>query len=507
MPRYSIRSLSSAETPPWREQLAGRIATFSTAAIPPESVILEMIQCRLLDSFAVALAAINRGPVASARAMALAHQRSGGAPLFGLPNSITVDCEWAGFANSVAIRELDFNDTFLAADFAHPSDCIAPILAVAQQTGQTGASLAQAIAVSYEIHIALVKAIDLHSHKKDHVAHLAPAIAAGLGALLKLPAEIIFQAVNQAVHLSFSTRQSRKGQISSWKAFAPAQAGKTAIEAVDRAMRGEGAPSPIYEGEDSVIPWMLAGKEATYAITLPGPGEAANNILESFPKAHSAEYQAQAIIDLAFEVRSKVDICRISKAVLYTSDHTHFVIGTGANDPQKMDPKASRETLDHSIMYILAVALEDGSWHHIDSYTAERASRPSTIDLWQKIETAADPEWDRRYHAEDPAMRAYGGRLELKMTDGATLVFEKSIADAHPNGTKPWKLEDYSRKFTSLAGHLLTEPEIDRFLTAIHNLSALDGRGVTALNPEVTKQAIMPDSPTGLGLFDFNKGN
>ncbi|MEL0323601.1 MAG: MmgE/PrpD family protein, partial [Rhodospirillales bacterium] len=210
MPRYSIRSLSSAETPPWREQLAGRIATFSTAALPPESVTLEMIQCRLLDSFAVALAAINRGPVASARAMALAHQRSGGAPLFGLPNSITVDCEWAGFANSVAIRELDFNDTFLAADFAHPSDCIAPLLAVAQQTGQTGASLAQAIAVSYEIHIALVKAIDLHSHKKDHVAHLAPAIAAGLGALLKLPAEIIFQAVNQAVHLSFSTRQSRK---------------------------------------------------------------------------------------------------------------------------------------------------------------------------------------------------------------------------------------------------------------------------------------------------------
>ena len=84
---------------------------------------------------------------------------------------------------------------------------------------------------------------------------------------------------------------------------------------------------------------------------------------------------------------------------------------------------------------------------------------------------------------------------------------EKSIADAHPNGTKPWKLEDYSRKFTSLAGRLLTEPEIDRFLTAIHNLAALDGQGVTALNPEVTKQAIMPDSPTGLGLFDFNKGN
>ncbi len=70
-----------------------------------------------------------------------------------------------------------------------------------------------------------------------------------------------------------------------------------------------------------------------------------------------------------------------------TSHHTHKVIGTGANDPQKSDPKASRETLDHSIMYILAVALEDKAWHHIKSYLPERAQRKSTVELWHKIET------------------------------------------------------------------------------------------------------------------------
>jgi 2-methylcitrate dehydratase len=53
----------------------------------------------------------------------------------------------------------------------------------------------------------------------------------------------------------------------------------------------------------------------------------------------------------------------IEKIVIHTSHHTHYVIGTGANDPQKMDPKASRETLDHSIMYIFAVALQDGFWN------------------------------------------------------------------------------------------------------------------------------------------------
>ena len=136
--------------------------------------------------------------------------------------------------------------------------------------------------------------------------HLAPAIAAGLGALLGLETAVVYHALNQAVHLGFATRQSRKGQITSWKASAPAWAGKLAIEAVDRAMRGEGAPNPIYEGEDGVIAWMLAGPDAEYAVPLPAPGERPRAILETYPKAHSAEYQAQALIDLAFDLRRRL---------------------------------------------------------------------------------------------------------------------------------------------------------------------------------------------------------
>ena len=82
--------------------------------------------------------------------------------------------------------------------------------------------------------------------------------------MLRLNTETIYQAVQQALHTTVSTRQSRKGEISSWKAYAPAHAGKLAIEAVDRVMRGEGAPSPIYEGEDSVIARILRWKKSTY---------------------------------------------------------------------------------------------------------------------------------------------------------------------------------------------------------------------------------------------------
>src|SRR5262249_20593366 len=203
---------------------------------------------------------------------------------------------------------------------------------------------------------------------------------------LGLPVVTIFQAINQAVHLAFSTRQSRKGEISSWKAFVPGFSGKLAVEAVDRAMRGEAAPSPIYEGEESVIAFMLGGRERHYEVALPAPGERPRAILETYTKAHSAEYQAQALIDLAIDLGGHVPgLAGVDEIIVRTRHHTHALIGTGANDPQKFDPAASRETLDHSLMYILAVALEDRAWHHAASYTGERAARPSTVVLWRKI--------------------------------------------------------------------------------------------------------------------------
>ena len=148
-------------------------------------------------------------------------------------------------------------------------------------------------------------------------------------------------------------------------------------------MRGETSPVPIYEGEDGVIAWLLDGPDASYEVTIPDEGEAKRAILDSYTKEHSAEYQAQAWIDLARKLHDEYPIIlddpeRIESITLHTSHHTHYVIGSGANDPQKYDPDASRETLDHSIPYIFTVALQDGAWHHADSYSPERAHRPDT---------------------------------------------------------------------------------------------------------------------------------
>lgn len=503
--KHHVRVYKSEEDLPREQQLAWKIAEVAHDSVGIDADVTDMIINRIIDNASVAAASLNRGPIIAARAQALSHPVStggAGSAIFGLDTEKTSP-EWAAWANGVAVRELDYHDTFLAAEYSHPGDNIPPILAVAQHAGKDGLALLRGIATGYEIQMDLVRSICLHKHKIDHVAHIGPSAAAGIGTLLGLDIETIYQAVSQGLHTTTATRQSRKGEISTWKAHAPAFAGKMAVEAVDRAMRGQTSPSPIYEGEDGVIAWMLDGPEASYQVPLPAPGEPKRAILDSYTKEHSAEYQAQAWIDLARKLNGEhpelVDPANIKSIVLHTSHHTHYVIGSGANDPQKYDPKASRETLDHSIPYIFAVALQDGGWHHVDSYTPERAGRADTVALWHKITTAEDAEWTRRYHSEDPDEKAFGGRVEIELTDGSKIVDQIAVADAHPLGARPFARADYIRKFRMLAEPVLDATEIDRFLDLVQRLPELTVEEVRELNIVAAPGVIdLTTAPKGL---------
>ena len=496
MKNHVVKVYPSSKALPKKDQLAWKLAERALDSSPISEQVKDMLINRMIDNHAVALACLQNPACAHARDQALAHPKKQGATLFGVPNKYKFSPDWAAWANGVAVRELDFHDTFLAADYSHPADNLPPLLAVAQTQEKSGEQLLQACIAAYEIHISLVKGICLHKHKIDHIAHLCPAQAAGLALLLGATTDQTYQAIQQAVHVSFTTRQSRKGQISSWKAYAPAFSGKLAIEAIDRALRGEESPSPIYEGEDSVIAWMLDGKSAEYQVPLVDLGEEKKSILESYTKAYSAEYQSQAFIDLAKELRAKIpDLSKVDKIIIYTSHHTHYVIGTGAGDPQKMQPDSSRETLDHSLMYIFAVALEDGKWHHEHSYSKERAHRPQTIKLWHKIETQEEDLWTQAYHS--PKKRAFGGRVEIHMQDGQVIRAEKHVADAHPLGAKPYGRQDYLNKFSELTSDILDPKESRRFLDLVQNLDKLSSKEVKELNLQTGISA----SPSSRGLF------
>lgn len=483
---HHVRVYPSAKTPPRTELLAWKLAQAALDDAPLDADVSAMIVNRVIDNTGVAVAGLLRRPVANARAQALAHLHEGGATVYGLPASVRVHCEWAAWANGTAVRELDFHDTFLAADMNHPGDMMPSIIAVGQQCGASGADLMRGIATAYEISGSLTKGIVLHTHRVDHLLHIAAGMVGGIGTMLRLPVETVFQALNHVVHVTLTTRQSRKGEISSWKANAPAHAGKLAVEAVDRAMRGETSPTPIYEGDDSVIAWMLDGPDADYVVHLPAPGVPKRAIMETYTKAYSAEIQSQAWIDLAFRLRGRIaDLAAVRDIAIVTSHHTHRIIGNGSGDPQKYNPEASRETLDHSLMYIFAVALEDGRWHHVESYLPGRARRPATVALWKKISTHEDAHWDELYHHPDPNRRAFGGRVVVTMQDGSVVEDQIEVADAHPRGARPFGRDDYVRKFRDLASLHAAAAEQDRFLAAALGLPTLPAGQLPALNVEV----------------------
>ncbi len=501
---HSVRSYRSAEALKQEDQLAWKLAQLSAEQVAPELEVEEMVINRFIDNQGVALASYNRPAVAAARQQALQHSPSRGgrgATLIGEQAQLRVSPEWAAWANGVAVRELDFHDTFLAADYSHPGDNIPALLAVAQHTGSDGRQLVRAVATAYEIQVQLVKGICLHEHKIDHVAHLAPAVAGGIGNLLELPAEVIFHAIGQALHTTTATRQSRKGRISTWKAYAPAFAGKVALEAVDRAMRGQTSPEPIYEGEDGVIARLLGGPDARYSVALPEEGEARRAILDTYTKAHSAEYQAQALIDLGIRMHhngaERYTPENVASVVIETSHHTHYVIGSGANDPEKYDPQASRETLDHSVPYIFTIALQDGSWHHDASYAPERAGRADTVSLWQKVTTREDPEWTRRYHDPDPEVKAFGARVIVTFTNGETEAHEIAVADAHPLGANPFQRADYVQKFSTLTEGITSSGDTDAYLELVQRLPGLSADELSSLS--LTHSS--PEAPGSKGIF------
>ena len=190
---HKVKVYPSKINLPKKNQLAWKIAEISSDNSKLNKKSVDMVINRIIDNASVAIASLNRKAVISSREMALKHLRKNGANLFGVNKKIKVDCGWAAWSNGTAVRELDFHDTFLAADYSHPGDNIPPLLAVAQQKKIDGMSLIKGILTGYEVQVNLVKGICLHEHKIDHIAHLGPSVAAGIGTLLKLNKNIIYQ--------------------------------------------------------------------------------------------------------------------------------------------------------------------------------------------------------------------------------------------------------------------------------------------------------------------------
>jgi len=163
-----------------------------------------------------------------------------------------------------------------------------------------------------------------------------------------------------------------------------------------------------------------------------------------------------------------------------------------------MDPNASRETLDHSIMYIFAVALEDGTWHHVKSYTKARAKKKSTIKIWRSIKTHEDKKWTKKYHNPDPKQKAFGAKVIITLKNGKKVSEEQGVADAHPYGSRPFKRENYINKFLTLTENIIEKKESNRFLKDVQNCKKLRSGQLNKLNIEVKKSKLKKNLKKGI---------
>jgi 2-methylcitrate dehydratase len=149
-------------------------------------------------------------------------------------------------------------------------------------------------------------------------------------------------------------------------------------------------------------------------------------------------------------------------------------------------------------MYIFAVALEDGTWHHVKSYTKARAKRKSTIKLWRSIKTHEDKKWTRKYHNPNPKKKSFGAKVVITLKNGGKISEQQDRADAHPFGSRPFERKNYINKFLTLTENILDKKESNRFLKTVQNLKKLKSGQLGKLNIDVRKNKLKRNLKRGI---------
>lgn len=447
--------------------LARYAAGLAPGALPPETI--HEAERRVLDSLGVAVAAFDEDAPSAARRYAAEH--AGPASVWG--SGLRSSAEAAGFANGVAVRFLDFNDTYLSREPLHPSDAIPALVALAQARGKSSAELVAAIATSYEVSVTLCDAASLRAHGWDHVNVLAIGVACGAGRLLGLDPARLEHAISIATVPHASMRQTRVGELSMWKGAAAANSARNAVFATLLAETGMTGPAQPFEGEMGFFRQLLDGERFDAAALEPLAADAPpRRILDTYVKRWPVEYHAQSAVDAALQLRAELgDASRIDTVRIDTFRAAYEII---AKDPEKWDPR-TRETADHSIQYIVCAALQDGDVS-ASTFGLERIRRPDTLDLLQH----------RTVVEEDPSLTAgypegIPNRITVTTTDGATLVEEVT----HPRGhaRNPMSDDEVSAKFRACVAGRWDDARVKRVERAVWSLH--DGGGLERLVEEL----------------------
>ncbi|MDR5709724.1 MAG: MmgE/PrpD family protein [Armatimonadota bacterium] len=428
--------------------LAEYTASVRWERLPPE--VVHEVKRRVLDSLGVAMAAFAEDAPKAARAYAYTLSTSNGATLWGTP--VKAPPGAAAFANAVMVRYLDFNDTYLSREPLHPSDMIPALVALAEWRKCSPRDLIAAIALAYEVGVCLCDAASLRAHGWDHVNYTALGTACGAAYLLRLtpPQTEHALAITAVPHAAM--RQTRAGELAMWKGAAAAEAARNALEAALLAASGMTGPYRPFEGEMGFFAQLLQGERFDEAALRPLAEQAPPaRIRDTYIKFWPVEYHAQSAVDAALRLRQQIrDPARIASVHIETFRAAYEII---AKDPEKWEPK-TRETADHSLPYIVAVALLDGEVHRASFEPARFQDLAIRAFLRDRVTLREDPELTRGYPEGIP------NRITVRTREGATYMEEVRFPRGHARN--PMMDEEVTEKFRRNVAEVWSPDQAER---------------------------------------------
>jgi len=419
----------------------------------PENVIHETKK-RTIDSLGCAIGAYNSEPVKISRKLAEQASNEKGATLIGTRRKTIPDL--AAFVNGIMVRYFDYNDTYLSKEPAHPSDNIGPCFSVAEAEGSGGKDLLLSIVLAYEIQCRLCDAADIRHRGWDHVCYGLASTALAAGKLMRLSVEEMTEAVNLALNSHIVMRQVRAGELSMWKGCSFANAARNGVFSALLAREGMTGPSPIFEGEMGFFkqvsgPFQVniddfGGRNGSFKI--------AGTYLKFFP----AEIHSQTSIWAAFEARKEIENPDDIVSVEIASHEAGYTIL--GRDPEKWNPM-TKETADHSLPYIVAVALLEGKIDNA-TYSEKKYRDPKILDFLKKITVVEEKTLSAKYP------EAVANRITVKLSSGKVVTKQVDYHKGHPKN--PMTDKEVEDKFKRLTRKNVNKKRTGRILATLWSL-------------------------------------
>ncbi len=430
--------------------LASYAADISYDALTPSAI--HECKRRIIDTLACATASFDAEPVAIARRMA--RSRSSTHPSRVLGDGTRTTPEQAAFVNGAMVRFLDWNDTIIAEGSGHPSDAFGAVLAIADYRGLGGREVMLGTVAAYEMFRAIAAQVNLRERGWDQSLYLVLGAAAAAGRILGLTSDQLGQAISIAVTANIATRQTRAGELSMWKGLATPLAASNGVLAAMMAAAGMAGPTEAFEGHHGI--W----DQVTGPLTLGPLGNQGGQpfaIETSHLKFYPAEAHSQVPVQMAVALRGKVAMEDIESIHVSTYWMTYSEIGS---ETAKWDPR-TRETADHSLPYLMAVALQDGTIG-TRSFEMERILDPELRPIMQRITVSEDPELTAKFPT------TMTSRIDVRTRSGERITDEASYPKGHLQN--PMSDEEVAAKFMQACTPRLGETRARHALALLWDL-------------------------------------